>query len=74
MDGATLADAPRISEQLSQADQLRLIGLLSERLKREVASDGERIDMLSMAGVGADLWRDLDVAEYIERERSSWES
>ena len=74
MDGATLADALRISEQLSHADQLRLIGLLSERLQRDVPSDSERIDMLTMAGVGADLWQGLDVAEYIERERSSWES
>lgn len=74
MDGATLADVLRISEQLSSVDQLRLIGLLSERLQREVASDGERIDMLAMAGVGADLWRGIGVAEYIERERSSWES
>ena len=74
MDGATLADALRISEQLSQADQLRLISLLSERLQREMASDGGPTDMLTMAGVGADLWRDLDVAAYIEQDRSSWDS
>lgn len=74
METATLKDVLRISEQLSQADQLRLIGLLSERLRSEMAAHVEPIDMLSLAGVGAELWQDIDVAAYLEQERASWQS
>jgi hypothetical protein len=61
------------SEQLSHSDQLRLIGLLSERLRRELAEGEEPIDILSLAGVGADLWQQVDIASYLEQERSTWD-
>jgi hypothetical protein len=62
------------SEQLSLADQLRLISLLSERLRSEVDQDDGPVDMLSLAGLGAELWQAIDVAAYLEQERASWES
>jgi hypothetical protein len=61
------------SEQLSHSDQLRLIGLLSERLRRELMEGEEPVDILSLAGVGAELWQQVDVADYIEQERSTWD-
>ena len=70
----TLDDALRISEQLSSTDQLRLIGLLSERLRRELDRDSEPVDMLSLAGLGAEIWREIDIAAYLEQERASWQS
>jgi hypothetical protein len=66
-------DALQISEQLSPADQLRLIGLLSERLRRSIEAGQEAVDMLTLAGVGADLWRDIDVDAYLAAERASWD-
>ena len=74
METAKLADVLRISEQLSPADQLRLIGLLSDRLRSEMAAHAEPIDMLSLTGVGAELWQEIDVAAYLEQERASWQS
>ena len=71
---ATLDKALRVSEQLSPADQLRLIGLLSERLRREMDRDNEPVDMLSLAGLGAEIWQKIDVATYLEQERASWQS
>jgi hypothetical protein len=62
------------SEQLSLADQLRLISLLSERLRSEIDQDDGPVDMLSLAGLGAELWQAIDVAAYLEQERASWES
>ena len=62
------------SEQLSLADQLRLISLLSERLRSEMDRDDGPVDMLSLAGLGAELWQAIDVAAYLEQERASWES
>jgi hypothetical protein len=68
----TLAQALEISEQLSAPDQLRLISLLSERLRDGMAREAKPVDMLSLAGLGADLWSQVDVATYLEQERSSW--
>jgi len=70
----TLNEALRVSEQLSPIDQLQLIGLLSERLRRELDRDNEPVDMLSLAGLGAEIWREIDVAAYLEQERASWQS
>jgi len=69
----TLNEALRASEQLPLADQLRLIGLLSERLRRALDRAGDQVDMLSLAGLGAELWQEIDVAAYLEQERSSWQ-
>ena len=63
-----------ISEQLSQADQLRLISLVSERLRSQMDQEGERVDMLSLVGLGAELWREIDTDAYLEQERAGWDS
>ena len=51
----TLDQVIDMSEQLSPRDQLRLISLLSERLGSEMEKQTEPVDMLSLAGLGADL-------------------
>jgi hypothetical protein len=71
---ATLDEAIVVSERLSPSDRLRLIGILSERLRSELEQSIEPIDMLSMAGLGAEVWRDLDIPSYLEQERASWDS
>jgi hypothetical protein len=70
----TLDHVLDISKRLSLADQLSLIGLLSERVRQELDRDGEPVDMLSLAGLGTELWQEIDVDAYLERERASWES
>ena len=70
----TLDEAIVVSESLSPADQLRLLGVLSERLRSELEQGIEPIDMLSLAGLGAEVWKDLDVPTYLEQERASWDS
>ena len=71
---ATLDEAIVVSEKLSPSDRLRLIGILSDRLRDELDQGTESIDMLSLAGLGADVWQDLDVSQYLEQERASWDS
>ena len=68
----TIDKVLHISQQLSLADQLQLISLLSERVRRDLDSDGEPVDMLSLVGIGAELWREIDVDAYLEQERASW--
>jgi hypothetical protein len=71
---ATLDEAIVVSEKLSPFDQLRLIGILSDRLRGQLEQGVEPVDMLSLAGLGAEIWKDLDIATYLEQERASWES
>jgi len=70
----TLDEALRVSEALPLTDQLRLIGLLSERVRRELDPHNEPVDMLSLAGLGAELWQEIDTDVYLEQERASWGS
>ena len=62
------------SEQLDYADQLRLISLLSERLRHKLNQENEPLDMLTLAGLGAEIWREIDTDEYLEQERASWQT
>lgn len=71
---ATLDEAIVISERLSPSDRLRLIGILSERLRSELEEGIEPVDMLSLAGLGAEIWKDLDITTYLEQERAGWDS
>ena len=73
METTTLDNVLEVSQQLSPADQLRLIGLLSEQLRDKLDVQEPPIDLLSQAGLGADLWQEIDVDAYIEQERASWD-
>ena len=71
---ATLDQALELSEKLSPSDRLRLISLLSERLHDELVQNDQSVDMLSLAGLGAELWQQIDIATYLDQERSAWEN
>ena len=62
-----------LTRSLAVDDKLRLISLLSEDLRDEIDREGERVHILSTAGPGAELWREVDVEEYLERERETWD-
>ena len=62
------------SEPLSLSEQLRLIGLLVQRLRGQMQDADEPIDILSTLGVGAEVWQEIDTDAYIEQERQSWDS
>ncbi len=71
---ATLDEAIVASERLSPSDRLRLIAILSDRLRSELEQGIEPIDMLSLTGLGAEISKDLDITTYLEQERASWDS
>ncbi len=73
METTNLEKVLHTSQQLSPADQLRLIGLLSEQLRGKLDAQEPAIDLLLQAGLGAALWQEIDVDAYIERERASWD-
>ena len=59
---------------LSAVDQLRLIERLIVQVRTQQERESAPIDMLSLAGMGAELWRQIDVDAYLEQERANWEN
>jgi hypothetical protein len=57
-------------EALVPADQLRLISELMSRLSTEIGEKPR--SLLELEGLGQDVWEGLDIADYLRRERSSW--
>jgi len=57
--------------QLPLSEQLLILSELSKSIRYTISREGE-IDLLSLAGVGQDLWRSVDTEEYIAKERESW--
>lgn len=62
-----------LSTQLSLVDQLRLIESLVARVYIQQEQKSAPVDMLSLVGLGADLWQQIDVNDYLEKERAGWE-
>jgi len=63
-----------LTKQLSPSEQLELIARLSERMRHAVDEEAQApVDMLSLAGLGAELWQAVDVDAYLRQERESWE-
>lgn len=71
-DALTWQEALVTVEKLPVADQLRLISQLLLRIQ-SLSAASERLDLLDLAGVGADVWRDIDSDKYIDQERDSWQ-
>ena len=69
----TVDQVLRMTTQLPPDDKLRLISLLSEHVRGEIDREGEPVDMLSLAGLGAEVWQQIDVDEVLAQERASWE-
>lgn len=60
------------AEKLSWSDQLRLISELLSRMET-VAAQVEPIDLLTLSGVGSEVWRKIDTKAYLDQERDSWQ-
>lgn len=68
----TWQEALLTAQKLSRADQLRLISELLRRMEYS-STESEPIDLLELAGVGADVWAGVDTDTYINQERDSWQ-
>ena len=60
------------SEKLPVSDQLRLITELSLRVRQAIV-EGEPVDLLTLAGVGKEVWEKVDTNAYLNQERDSWQ-
>lgn len=65
-------DAMLTVEKLSLADQLHLVSEVLQRVRLTVVED-EPIDLLTLTGVGAEVWAKVDTDDYLNQERDSWQ-
>lgn len=59
-------------QYLPLEEQLRLVKKLEELVRAQAQVKPTR-SILELEGLGADIWKDVDVEEYINRERDSWD-
>ena len=58
-------------ERLSPDDQLRLVEQLAGKLRRQMGASKVR-KITELKGLGKDIWQEIDVEQYIDQERDSW--
>jgi len=69
----TYDDYVRGIESLRPEDQLSLVEIISARLKRAFGKERTRHSILELEGLGAEIWKSIDVEEYVRKERESWD-
>jgi hypothetical protein len=64
----------RYIKPLPPEDRLRLLALIARDLAEAARPTGshER-SLLELAGLGAELWRDVDAQEYVRELRREWD-
>ncbi|MCA9995688.1 MAG: hypothetical protein KDE56_08080 [Anaerolineales bacterium] len=63
----------QMTKQLNLAEQLQLLETLSQIVRRQIEVNGEMPSILELDGLGADIWQNLDIQNYLDQERDSWD-
>ena len=61
----------KLAQQLEPAEQLRLLETLAASVRYHLISPTSH-SILELRGLGKEIWTNLDVTDYIEEERNSW--
>lgn len=61
-----------LTKRLEPAEQLRLLEALAQSLRQNLAAR-PRGSILELRGLGKEVWQNVDVDAYINRERNSWD-
>ncbi|MCC7209549.1 MAG: hypothetical protein IT323_19730 [Anaerolineae bacterium] len=75
----TIQDVIRGAKALSASERRELIKILVDTLTDEGGDDQKSQperrprSLLELAGLGAEMWRDVDAQEYVNRLRSEWD-
>lgn len=71
----------QLVEELTPSEKLSLSELLTANVRSQLSdvnvSQGrrsERVCLSNYAGVGAELWKTIDVDHYIDQERDAWQN
>ncbi len=59
--------------QISPAEQLKLVALITQSLAEPTTSNKTKRNIMDLHGLGKEIWQDVDPAAYIDRLRDEWE-
>jgi len=60
----------RAQDELTREEQSKLVDQLSQHVGRK---NGGRHRITDLKGLGKEIWKGIDVDEYIAKERDSWD-
>lgn len=60
-------------QRLKPEEQLRLIEIITARLKKDITSKKQKHSVMELEGLGADIWKGIDAQDYVREERESWD-
>lgn len=73
MTTAEYEQIANMARQLGLKERLQLLQELLGTISSDVAETGSKRSIFELKGVGAEMWREIDVDEYIRQERASWD-
>lgn len=68
----TYEDYVRGIDKLEPEQQLRLVELLTAKLKKQLGRKSGKRKITELDGLGAEVWKKVEIEEYIQKERDSW--
>jgi hypothetical protein len=70
---ATYDEVLSRAQQLAPADQLRLAEELIALARQQIAAPPQQHSILELEGLGKEIWQGINVEDYINEERDSWD-
>lgn len=70
--GLTYDDIVVTISTLNPKEQLDLLEVLSSSLRKTLKQRENEHSLLELEGLGADVWKNIDIEGYVSRERDSW--
>ena len=57
---------------LSESDRLRLVELITHDLVKARAHQQGKRSILELRGLGAEIWKNVDAQDYVDKLRDEW--
>jgi hypothetical protein len=73
MENYTYEEALKYVIRLSDEDKLELFKFLANVLLPKIKITTPQRNVMEFEGVGGDAWKGIDVKQFIEEERNSWD-
>jgi len=58
---------------LNPEEQLRLLEVISSKLRRTLGRKDATQSIMKLEGLGAEIWEGIDAQEYVQDERKAWD-
>jgi hypothetical protein len=70
----TLQDIIAEAKKLSPQERQQLMRVLTDMPENDTVEDTQAYSLLDLAGLGAEIWRDVDAQAYVDALRDEWDN